>query len=432
MNALTRSFLFALPMLALSAAGSVSAASFYPQPNPSNEEQYLLELINIARANPAAQGQMLAGVTDSEISRYYSYYGVDRNQLITDFAGYAPKPPLALNADLMASARAQSIDQATNGFQGHDSSDGTTFDVRISSFGYKWGALGENVFAYVENPFFGHVGLNADWGVPSLDHRANIMNLDAGFPTFKEIGISYVPTSVPNFGPFVMTEDFGTPADNTASFLVGVVYNDSNANGAYDMGEGLGGVTITTDSGAYYTTTSSSGGYVLPLPTGSGTLTITASGGGLGAPRVTTIHYGNATNVKVDFTTAQAAGPALPVLKITASATNLTPGGAPSVLTIARSGDPSQNLQVALSVSGTAIPGVDCTQLPSSVTIPAGAKSVQLPVQATAGSPTTSAAGTPSNIPTKKIKIKLQNGAGYLVSSDAQLAKAAVKIWTQN
>jgi uncharacterized protein YkwD len=220
MNALTRSLI--LPLLALSTVGA-SAASFYPQPNPSNEEQYILELINAARANPAAEGRMLAGITDSEISRYYTYYAVDRNQLVTDFAGYAVKPPLAFNSDLNAAALEHSLDQATNGFQGHDSSDGTAFNVRISNTGYQWGALGENVFAYVEDPFFGHVGLNADWGVPSLDHRANIMNLTAGFPTFKQIGISYVPTSVPSFGPYVLTEDFGTPADDTESFLVGVV-----------------------------------------------------------------------------------------------------------------------------------------------------------------------------------------------------------------
>jgi hypothetical protein len=422
MNALTRSLL--LPILALSSVSAVSAASFYSQPNPSAEEQYILELINAARANPTAEGKMLAGITDSEISRYYTYYGVDRNQLVSDFDGYAVKPPLAFNNDLNTSAREHSLDMASKGFQGHDSSDGTLFNVRISNAGYQWGALGENVYSYVEDPYFGHVGLNADWGVPSLDHRANIMNLTAGFPTFKQIGISYVPTSVSGFGPFVMTEDFGTPSDDTESFLTGVVYNDANGNHAYDMGEGLAGVTITTDTGAYYTTTSASGGYVLPLPAGSGTLTITASGGKLGAPRVTTITYGNATNVKVDFTTAQAAGPALPVVEITASEANLVPGGQPSVITIARNGSRTRDLHVALATSGSAIPGVDITALPKSVTIPAGAKETKIQVQATAAANT--------GAPTKKIHINLENGAGYLVSSNAKLARAAVQIWAKD
>jgi uncharacterized protein YkwD len=320
MNALTRS-LFTLAALA-SFSASAGAAAFYPQPNPSNEEQYILELINAARANPPAEGAMLAGITDSEITRYYSYYGVNVGQVKSDFSGYAVKPPLAFDSNLNDSALEQSTDMAANGFQGHDSSNGTTFSTRISEAGYQWSALGENVFAYVEDPFFGHVGLNVDWGVPSLDHRENIMNLIAGFPTFKQIGISYVSTSIADFGPYVMTEDFGTPADDTESFLLGVVYNDANGNGAYDMGEGLGGVTISTDTGSYYTTTSASGGYVIPLPSGSGTLTVTASGGPLGAPRVKTITYGNATNVKVDFTTQDSAT-ALPVVEIKASETNL-------------------------------------------------------------------------------------------------------------
>jgi uncharacterized protein YkwD len=415
----TARFLF-VPLLAVCAIGA-SAASFYPQPNPSDEEQYILELINAARAHPAGEGQMLASLSDAQISYYYTYYGVDRGQLITDFAGYAAKPPLAFSPELNASALEQSIDQAVHGFQGHNSSNGTRFSVRISDTGYKWAALGENVFAYVENPFFGHVGLIVDWGVPSLDHRANIMNLRANFPTFKQIGIGYVPTSVPDFGPFVITEDFGAPADDTESFLVGVVYNDANGNGVYDLGEGLGGVTITTDTGAYYTKTSASGGYVLPLPAGSGTLTITASGGGLGAPRVTTISYGDATNVKVDFTTAQAPSPALPVVQITASSTNLVQGGKPSVLTISRLGNKTQALHVALATSGTAIPGVDITALPKRVTIPAGAGSTRINVQA----PTGPNLGAPS----RNIQINLESGAGYLVDSDAELARAAVEIW---
>jgi uncharacterized protein YkwD len=421
MNAISRSFLPILALCSLSAAAS--AASFYPQPTPSNEEQYILELINAARANPAAEGQMLAGITDSEISRYYTYYSVSRSQLGTDFSGYAVKPPLAFNSELNAAATAHSLDQATHGFQGHNSTDGTSFSDRISSYGYQWGALGENVFAYVENPLFGHVGLNADWGVPSLDHRANIMNLTAGFPTFKQIGISYVPTSAKGFGPFVLTEDFGTPSDDTQGFLLGVVYNDANGNGAYDLGEGLAGVTITTSNGAYYTTTSASGGYVLPLPSGSGTLTVTASGGALGAPRVTTITYGSATNVKVDFTTKEAAT-ALPVVRITASTANIVVGGKPGVLTIARKGATTAALKVALVTSGNAIPGVDVTKLPKTVTIPAGTEAIKIELAATSKAA--------EGAPTKKLNIKLQNGAGYLVSSDAQLAKAAVKVWAAN
>lgn len=411
-NRLAANLLQALPLCLLGAVATASAAptQFYAQPQPSNAEQFLLERINIARANPAAEGQMLAGITDSEILRYYSHYGVDTNKVRSDFAGYAAKPPLAFNAKLMASAREHSLDQAANGFQGHDGTNGLHFDQRITNQGYQWGGLGENVFAYVENAFFGHVGLNVDWGVPQIDHRANIMNLDAGFPLFKEIGISCVPSSIPNFGPLVITQDFGVPADKTASFLVGVVYNDLNGNGSYDEGEGLGGVTVLPDGGDFYTTTTASGGYVIPLPVGAGSLTVTASGGPLGNPRTKTIQY-NGDNVKVDFTAADPAGPAAPQVQIaTVSADAAAAAGRVGVIVIKRTGNISADLAVSLKVSGSAVSGVDYSTLPDSVTIPAGQKSVSVTINPLSDSFTG----------VKKVKVQAAPGTGYTVRAAAK------------
>ena len=108
----------------------------------------------------------------------------------------------------------------------------------------------------------------------------------------------------------VVTQDFGKPSDSTTAYVVGVVYSDKNANGSYDQGEGLAGVTVVPSSGTYYAVTPAAGGFVLPLPaTGAGTLTLTASGGGLGAARTKTISWTAGTNVKVDFTTADPSSP---------------------------------------------------------------------------------------------------------------------------
>ena len=93
------------------------------------------------------------------------------------------------------------------------------------------------------------------------------------------------------------------------------MYQDANGNGSYDEGEGLAGVTVTPDGTNYYAVTTATGGFVIPLPaSGSGTLTITASGGALGAARVKTVSYTAGTNVKVDFTPADAisTAPAVP------------------------------------------------------------------------------------------------------------------------
>ena len=406
----------------LGLAGNLSAASTaaFPQPQPSNREQYLLELINTARANPAGEGQMLANITDAEIVRYYNYYKVDLGQLVRDFSGDAAKPPLAFNSNLMASARAQSTYQATAGVQTHNSADGTTFDKRITASGYKWRGLGENAYAYAENPFFGHVGLIADWGVPSLDHRANIMNSDASVPTFREIGISCVDSSIQNFGPLVITEDFGTPADSTVAYVTGVVYQDSNGNGAYDEGEGLGGVTVLPSSGSYYALTSASGGFVIPLPaSGAGALTLTASGGGLGAARVKTISYTAGTNVKVDFTTADH-GKSLPVVKLTVPSKDAVPSSKVGSIVVSRTGDTTKPLSVSLTFAGTAVNGVDCNPLPSSVTIPAGQSSLQLNVQPTAN----------PRSAILKLKVFPQPTGNYQLSTTVvNKTKALVRIW---
>lgn len=379
--------LLALSLCVTARAAVAAPTTSYPQPQPSDREQYLLELMNAARANPASEGQMLAGITDSEILRYYSYYHVAVSGLASTFAGYAAKPPLAFNAALMTSSHAQAAYQASAGVQTHDSADGTTFDKRITAAGYKWSGIGENSYAYAENPFFGHVGLIVDWGVPSYDHRANLLNIDPNVPTFREVGIACADSSVKNFGPLVITEDFGTPADSTLAYVTGVVYQDNNGNGSYDEGEGLGGVTITPDSGDNYAVTTSTGGFQIPLPaSGSGTLTITANGGSLGGPRVKTISYTAGTNVKVDFTPADAVAVApLPVISVTAAAQVAIPSTQVGQIVVSRDGDTSKALKVNLGFGGNAVNGVDCNPIPNKVTIPAGQASVTLAVQPTDG-----------------------------------------------
>jgi len=352
----------------------------------------MLELINRARANPAAEGQRLAACTDADVLRYYNYYHINKSQVTSDFAGYAPRQPLAFNRALMDSSREQSLDQASHGMQSHVGSDGSTFDQRIVQAGYNgYSALGENVYAYVTTVLMGYVGLNVDWGVPSLDHRMNLMNY--GSYQFKEVGISIVSSGIKNFGPNVVTQDFGTSSNADQSYLVGVVYADTNGNGQYDPGEGLGGVVVAPDSGDYYAVTSSSGGFAIPLPAGGGTMNITASGGGLSAPQTQTVNYGG-DNVKVDFVAGSSLAPTgggnggssdpapvvapstvVSIMTVSRNAAN----GRPGAVRITRTGtDLSQPLVVPLSTDGTAVAGVDYQGLPGSVTIPARAKYVNL------------------------------------------------------
>jgi len=94
----------------------------------------------------------------------------------------------------------------------------------------------------------------------------------------------------------------------------------------------------------------------------------------------------------------------------TGSGGTLTPGGTSDGFTVTRSGSTTQPLTVGLGTAGSATPGVDYGQLPASVTIPAGATSVTVPLRAF---PQSGSAATPQ----KDVQISLQSGSGYAPSS---------------
>jgi uncharacterized protein YkwD len=311
--ALTRGAVPAAPASTQAAAAETTA---YSHGDPTAEEQYMLELVNRARANPTAEGLRLRYTTDADVLAAYSYFDVDLAAMAAAFAGYPVRPPLAFNANLIAAARAHSQDMASNNFQGHTGSTGSTMQTRIDAAGYTgWNALAENVYAYAKGVFYGHAGFNADWGVPSLGHRQNIMNFSTTGPVYTEIGIGIVPetSSATGVGPLVVTEDFGRR--NGEYFVVGVVYADADGDAFYGVGEGLGGIMVSTTQGNY-AYTSSSGGYAIPLASTSGSITVHADGPALGAPQARTVALAG-TNVKVDFIAGSADGS--PVLLSSAS-----------------------------------------------------------------------------------------------------------------
>src|SRR3954453_8587960 len=103
------------PPLILSCALRLSPAipdapnsQLYSIGSPTNEEQYYLELINRARANPVAEGTRLATTTDSNVLGAYSAFGVTLVLMQSQFALIPPQPPLSMNSALLTAARAHS------------------------------------------------------------------------------------------------------------------------------------------------------------------------------------------------------------------------------------------------------------------------------------------------------------------------------------
>ena len=276
---------------------------------PSSYEQYLVELVNRARANPLAE---VARTGLSDLNE-----GLSPGTITSD-----AKQPLAIHLMLTDAAGRHSqwmID--TDTFSHYEPSPRVEPGDRMTAAGYSFVGswiCGENIAIYMSYPSapdtttavaYLHDGLFVDENYDGRGHRVNIMN-----PTFKEIG-SGVATglffSTPyNWQSVACTEDFAMSSYLSGdSFITGVAYNDTlvTADSFYTPGEGLAGVTVTavrqSDSLTRTMTTWPSGGYSLRVP--PGTYTVYADipcvvGGGGGGPIYDDVVVGT-QNVKCDF-----------------------------------------------------------------------------------------------------------------------------------
>jgi Cysteine-rich secretory protein family len=289
------------------------ATQLYSIGDPTNEEQYYLELINRARANPTAEGLRLATTTDSNVLSAYSSFGVNLVLMQSQFALLPPAPPLSMNATLTTAARAHSQNMLQNNYQGHSGPDGS-LTTRLQNYtaGANGWSIGENVYAYSKSVWYGHAGFEVDWGGSVASggmqsppgHRQNIHST-----TFREVGIGVVLGSnggSGGVGPQLVTQDFGM-VGGLPPFVTGVVYRDLNSNGSYEPGEGVGGVTVTVSNTNSYAVTASSGGYSVPVA-GSGSYAVTFSGGSVPTNQ-RSVSVSNGQNVKSDYVVTGSATP---------------------------------------------------------------------------------------------------------------------------
>jgi hypothetical protein len=273
---------------------------------PTDAEQYMLFLINRARANPPAEAQRLLALAQSDPNLARGLGTINVSQFLQQMASMSPLPPLAFNPRLIEAARDHNGVMLQNNNQIHsppgfltDPSEGIANDGQVFfPTGNSAWTTGENVFAYsqaVTQPDlkayidYLYAGLMFDWGVPSAAHRDNLLApgvgelASSGHVPFDQVGIGVLsgahPTTPPpsgpanqglNVGPVIVTQEFGWVAGT--QFLTGIVYHDNNNSGGYLPGEGVGGVTITAvgsaGEGVYQTVTWQSGGYSLELPRG--------------------------------------------------------------------------------------------------------------------------------------------------------------------
>ncbi len=251
---------------------------------PTDQQQYMLELINQARMNPQAAAVRVTSNLTPDITSTLAYYNVNLSATEQAIASAPAKPPLAWNPDLAAAAQSHSNDMATNQFQSHTGSDGSTPDQRMQQAGYtNASSTGENAFSYASSIDEAMQAFLIDWGVSDQGHRRNILQPDVSSNNaYQSVGIGMATTSGNStVGPLVITQDFGSQPNQQAQ-LVGVAYYDNQHTGMYEIGEGQGGVQINATNLATGQTTStqtwSSGGYQIALSPGQYQITASVNG----------------------------------------------------------------------------------------------------------------------------------------------------------
>lgn len=268
---------------------------------PSALEQLFLERLNDARENPAAYGASIG----------------------LNLGGAGRAQPLAFNAILIAAARLHSEDMAGRRFFAHNTPEGRTPFDRVTAAGLRRFkgpaesiAFGTGLSSFTFDPVNGFRvtttsyspteslrDLIVDAGVPSLGHRRHLLSLDPAGRSDKLIGIGQAVSATG--ANYYTLDTVGLDTRRGArepSFVTGCVFRDANANGLYDVGEGLGGVRVRfTRAGkaAGSEVTWDAGGYT-HTATEPGTYRVTASGAGLAGTLTRVVRVGR-ENVRVNF-----------------------------------------------------------------------------------------------------------------------------------
>lgn len=259
---------------------------FYDHGDPTDHEQYMLELVNRARADPGAEAARL---------------NIDLNEgLPPGSISNTLKQPLGFHPALIAAARGHSQWMLDTDTFSHTGANGSNPSQRAQAAGYPSGA-GENIAwggtSGAVNPSSStlerHNGLFISPG-----HRLNICNA-----SYREIGLGILEGQFldngTNWNALMATQKFGSSPLTPGPFLVGVAYYDLNGNGYYDPGEGIEGLQISLASASYFTLTASAGGYTLPRPSSAGTRAVTFSSSGYEQSFL--MEMPASTNLKVDL-----------------------------------------------------------------------------------------------------------------------------------
>jgi hypothetical protein len=290
------SIAFAMPSMA------APARQLYSHGSPTDLEQLMLEYVNRMRANPAAEAARLGiGLND----------GLPPGTIST-----SPKPPLAFQPALLASARSHSQWMLDFDTFSHTGVSGSQPENRMSKAGFvfsgSWSS-GENIAwggsTGTIDPIAETIARH-DSLFKSPGHRTNLCSL-----SFNHVGLGIKSGIYKEFNGLMATQNFARSGNYAQSLVLGVVFRDADGDGFYDPGEGLPGVDVVQENGSWVAVTSSSGGYAMPYTDTSGSLIITFSGGSLLATESRTIQK-TGSNLKIDLLASSAVAPQNPEITV--------------------------------------------------------------------------------------------------------------------
>jgi serralysin len=227
-------------------------------------EQYMLELINRARLDPLGEA---------------ARHGIDLNQGLAPGALHSnARGVLAADAILELAAIGHSQWMISTDVFSHTGVNGSNPTQRGTSAGWTGNGVGENISWRGTT---GTINLETSIAQQHVDlflssgHRGNILG-----DNYREIGIAqetglFTLNGV-NYNSSMVTQNFSSVSN--VYHVTGVVYQDSNADRFYSIGEGRGGVSLS--AGGVTTSTTAAGGYALECATGS-SVTVTGTVNGL-------------------------------------------------------------------------------------------------------------------------------------------------------
>jgi hypothetical protein len=253
---------------------------------PTAQEVLMVELINRARLDPAAEA---------------ARYGIDLNEgLPSGTISSASKQPLAINQALFIAADGHSQAMIDGQYFAHnDPNTGSTPQSRANAAGYS-GTVGENISWRGVSPgpinpttalVQQHQDLFVDQGVDGRGHRLNILNSN-----YQDVGVGQVIGPFQGFSASMITQDFGRPTANIL-YVTGVSYNDTDNDNFYSVGEGIGGLNVSI--GGSSITSAPEGNFALQTAL-VGAQTITLTGAGLAGAVTLAVTLTSRTNLKVD------------------------------------------------------------------------------------------------------------------------------------